>query len=121
MAVMDRGLLCLVDEARTAGLRVELAGGRLRIRGPKRAAPLAHALLGRREAIVALLKPTYMYPWPEALPDLSRRFVDFIAWCADCRQRSTFVRYSDRPLFLPCALKRTEAANLPESSGAPDL
>jgi hypothetical protein len=112
MAVMDWGMLSLVDEARNAGLRVELAGGRLRIRGPKRAAPLAHALLSHREAIVALLRPTYMYPWPEVLPDLSRRIVDFIAWCLDCRQRSTFVRYSGRPLCLPCALKRTEAANL---------
>src|SRR5215472_15973238 len=116
MAVMDPGLLTLVDGARNAGLRIELAGGRLRIRGPKRAAPLAHALLSHREAIAALLKPTYMYPWPEVLPDLSCRTVDFIAWCYDCRQRSTFVRYSGRPLCLPCALNRIEAANLPGSS-----
>src|SRR5215831_11368643 len=37
--------------------------------------PLAHALLSHHEAIAALLKPTYMYPWPEVLPDLSCRTV----------------------------------------------
>jgi hypothetical protein len=113
VALMDPGLLTLVDEARSAGLRVELAGGRLQIRGPRQAAPLAQALLCHREAVAALMKPTYMHPWPELLPDLCLRHVDFIAWCEDCNQRSTFVRYSGRPLCILCALKRAEAAIVP--------
>lgn len=47
--------LTLLQEAKQAGLTVSADGGRIRIRGPKRAADLAHLLIEHKESILALL------------------------------------------------------------------
>jgi len=52
----------------------------------------------------------YMSPWPDALPNLGRRSVDFFDACADCwGQRWSWVRYGGMVLCLPCALHRVGA------------
>jgi hypothetical protein len=47
--------MTLLEEARSAGLTVRAEGGRLVIRGPKRAADLAHRLLANKDRIIAAL------------------------------------------------------------------
>jgi hypothetical protein len=115
MEVMEPALLNLLDEGRAAGLRVMLEGPDevVVLCGPRSAEPVAKALLEFKPELRALLKPVYSLPWPEILPDLSRRAVDFITWCQTCQQRSTWVRYADRPTCLLCAIKAAEAARVP--------
>src|SRR5262249_52861929 len=47
--------LTLLDEARAAGLSVEADGDRLRIRGPRRAEPVALRLIAHKAAVLAAL------------------------------------------------------------------
>ena len=47
--------LTLLAEARAAGLTVRADGERLRIRGPRRAEPIAQRLLAHKAAVVAAL------------------------------------------------------------------
>jgi hypothetical protein len=47
--------LTLLHEARAAGLMVTVEGGRLRVRGPRRADALARALLAHKEAVLRWL------------------------------------------------------------------
>jgi hypothetical protein len=48
--------VALVEEARTAGLVVTVAGGRLVVRGPRRAADLAKRLLANKTEVLAALQ-----------------------------------------------------------------
>ncbi len=81
MAV-DPDLLALIDEARAAGLKLELEGASLfAVAGPKIAKPVALRVIERRPEILALLHTGYAQPWPEILPDFSRRRVDAYAPC----------------------------------------
>src|SRR4029453_13758600 len=115
MEVMDTRLVGLLDEGRAVGLRVKLEGPSevVVLYGPQAAEPVAKALLGYKPELRALLRPCYMFPWPEILPDLSRRGVDCITWCQGCHHRATWVRYSDRPTCLLCAIKAVDAARVP--------
>jgi hypothetical protein len=47
--------LALLVEARAAGLRVDVEGDRLRIRGPRTAAPVAEHLVQNKEAVMVAL------------------------------------------------------------------
>jgi hypothetical protein len=53
---------CLLDQARRAGLSVQADGGRLVIRGPKRADEIARRLLDRKAEVLAELAGTPV-PW----------------------------------------------------------
>jgi hypothetical protein len=104
-------LLALIDEGRTAGLRLELEGPHLAVVGPRMAKDIALRLLKHKPEILTLLRTGYATPWPELLPDLTRRRVDSYTACADCPgERWTFVRYGDTPICLPCALYQIESA-----------
>ena len=67
------GALRLIEEARSAGLKLRAEGDRLLIRGPKSAEPLAKALLDRKAEILPFLQEqpvATVYPSPEPLPFL---------------------------------------------------
>jgi hypothetical protein len=114
---VDPKLLALIDEAREAGLKLELEGASFAVSGPKAAKPVALRVIDRRPEILALLRTGYAQPWPELLPDFSRRRVVDYALCAggpgnvECsNERWTYVRYGDRPTCLPCARSAIEQA-----------
>ena len=48
--------MILLKEAQAAGLKIEAIGNTLRIRGPKRAEPIARQLLKNKQAVLAELK-----------------------------------------------------------------
>jgi hypothetical protein len=48
--------LTLIQEARSAGLAVAVEGGRLVIRGPRRAEPMARQLIAHKPKVVAALR-----------------------------------------------------------------
>ena len=52
---MDGGAVSALAEARAAGLEVRAEPGRLVVRGPRRAEPLAHRLLERTAEVLELL------------------------------------------------------------------
>lgn len=65
------GALKLIEEARSAGLKLHAEGDRLVIRGPKSAEPLAKALLDRKAEILPFLREqpaTVVRPSPEPVP-----------------------------------------------------
>lgn len=116
MAV-DPKLLALLDEAREAGLKLELEGASFAVSGPKAAKPVALRVIERRPEILALLHTGYAQPWPELLPDFTRRRVDAYAPCTGgpgnvvCfNEEWTFVRYGNVPTCLRCALYAIKAA-----------
>jgi hypothetical protein len=47
--------MMLLEEARAAGLIVLAEGGRLRIRGPRRAEPIAQRLIAHKDAVLGAL------------------------------------------------------------------
>jgi hypothetical protein len=118
---MEPALLSLLDEGRAAGLRVKLEGPDeiVVLYGPRVAEATAKALLEYKPELRTLLSPCYSAPWPEVLPTLARRNVDFITWCKDCNKRATWVRYADKPTCLLCALKAVKAARVPAPTGQP--
>jgi hypothetical protein len=63
--------LKLIEEARSAGLKLRAEGDRLVIRGPKSAEPIAKALLDRKEEILPFLQEqpaATIRPTPEPAP-----------------------------------------------------
>ena len=80
---------------------------------------LLGALRERKAEVLALLtggslvsveltaRRYYAGPWPDALPGLGPRHVDFFDHCTDC-ERGSWVRYGDRVLCLACATKRRQ-------------
>ena len=50
------GSLTLLAQARAAGLSVAADGDRLIIKGPRRAGPIAHELMGHKAEVLALLE-----------------------------------------------------------------
>jgi hypothetical protein len=87
------GALKLLEEARSAGLKLRAEGDRLVIRGPKSAEPLAIALLDRKEEILPFLQeqlgaPIQPKPEPRPFHDDGRETAD--AWpCPHCGQPAT--------------------------------
>jgi hypothetical protein len=69
----------LLQEARKAGLTMQMVGGRLRIRGPCSAEPIVRQLFAHKQAVLAAFghgdeqapQPGRDYPawWDEPLPD----------------------------------------------------
>ncbi len=58
--------LTLLDEATAAGLSVRVDGGRLVVRGPRRAEPLARRLLANKALVLqAILPPDWHVQWDE--------------------------------------------------------
>jgi hypothetical protein len=59
----------LLDEARAAGLSVQADGDRLRIRGPRRAEPIARRLIANKalvpHALAGRLPPDWHLQWDE--------------------------------------------------------
>lgn len=71
------GTLTLIEEARSAGLKLQAEGDRLVIRGPKSAEPLALALLDRKAEILPFLQehpavPVHPTPEPVSFLDDGR-------------------------------------------------
>ena len=63
--------LKLIEEARSAGLKLRAEGDRLVIRGPRSAEPLAQALLDRKAEILPFLQErpaATIRPTPKPLP-----------------------------------------------------
>jgi hypothetical protein len=117
MGGLNPALLALIDEARAAGLSLELKGPKLVVSGPKTAEALALRLLGHKAEVLALLHVGYAQPWPELLPNLTRRSVGVYTLCPgapgtdECpSEQWTFVRYGDRPTCLSCARYQIESA-----------
>ncbi len=73
----------LLDQARAAGVRLRVEGGKLLATGPKPSAELARQLRANRAAIVAALSPKAEPPAAETMPALPlpsgrrRRFSPF--------------------------------------------
>src|SRR5205823_2038325 len=62
--------MTLLTTARAAGLTVDVEGPTLVVRGPRRAAPLAQALLAAKPAVLsALARETCAVAWASARPD----------------------------------------------------
>jgi hypothetical protein len=96
-------------------------GPLLVLEGPKTAGAIARRLLERKPEILALLTSSCAFPWPEVLPDLSRRRVAAFAPCTGgpggvgCGN-GTFVYYGDTPVCLGGALSAVVGANAPETT-----
>ncbi len=121
----------LLHRLRQRGVILQAAGDRLRF-APKHAVSAEERELLKRhkETLLAILTPTsvavlgavvgelrhssspgprrgYAGPWPDELPGLGRRTVDFLDACLDCAgERWSWVRYGDFVLCLECATAR---------------
>jgi hypothetical protein len=63
------GALKLIEEARSAGLKLRVDGDRLVIRGPRSAEPIAKALLDRKKEILPFLQEQRAAPgYPTSEP-----------------------------------------------------
>lgn len=91
------GALKLITEARSAGLKLRAEGGRLVIRGPRSAEPIAKALLDRKAEVLPFLRESLgsreekpdaaTWPCPRCGHPASVEDVD---WSLDGERRLTF-------------------------------
>ena len=100
--VVPPGLKPLVLEHRDALRALVLAGAAV----PAVAAPSALAVPG------APRRPSYAFPWPDAVPGLGARTVGPYDPCANCA-RGSWVRYGADVLCCACAVARTATGPLP--------
>src|SRR5271166_3348965 len=90
--------LTLLQRARDAGLRVEVAGSKLLIRGPKRAEPVVQLLAEHKAEVIAVLaKPAY----EAGLLSPSPRF-----------ERVAVLAEDEPRLDMPCAGRRGRVQEL---------
>ena len=90
------GALTLIEEARSAGLKLRAEGDRLVIRGPKSAERIVQALLDRKAEILPFLReqpPAIVPSRPEAAPFYGDgRELDSDSWlCLHCRGHVTIM------------------------------
>lgn len=109
----------LVADVRARGVElIPTPEGNLRVRPLSRIPPaLLDALRERKAEVLALLtvgssasaepagRRHYAGPWPDFLPGLGSRRVDFFDECTDC-ERWSWVRYGRIVLCLACATAR---------------
>ena len=117
VAGLSPDLAALIDEAREAGFQLQVDGPLLVLKGPKAAGAIARRLLERKPEVLALLKATYMLPWPEILPNFTRRRVESYTRCTggpgnvECpHEAGTWGRYGDTATCVACARHAVESA-----------
>ncbi len=105
--------LTLLEEARAAGLTVRADGERLRIRGPRRAEPMAQRLIAHKAAVLAALIA------PPADPEIRVEDLD-MNWRVEWEERAAVMEYDGGlPRERAEALALTEIVREMERAGVP--